>query len=177
MPFLHCKNKRKRAQNVQNSEFTYYASKSVKWIKQTPTPSFWGDVGMKKWSQCLDSGTRSPILAKVPIFRRPKMGLRVPKLINRFFNLATRKPSRCLFYSFTTFGRVIGKFWILNILSSFLQCKKGIFYKMVARRRKCPKNHFFAFLVYFHIDTTYIKLDWNSDNFLIFWSTLLNITL
>ena len=26
----------------------------------------------------------------------------------------------------------------------FLQCKKGIFYKMVARRGKCPKNHFFC---------------------------------
>ena len=61
MPFLHCKNKLKRAQNVQNSEFAYYASKSGKWIKQTPTPPFWGDVGMKKWSQFLDSGTRSPI--------------------------------------------------------------------------------------------------------------------
>ena len=43
---------------------------------------------------------------------------------------------------------------------------------MVARRGKCPKNHFFAFLVSFHINTTYIKLDWNSDNFLIFWCTL-----
>ena len=35
MPFLHCKNKLKRAQNVQNSKFAYYASKSGKWIKQT----------------------------------------------------------------------------------------------------------------------------------------------
>ena len=43
---------------------------------------------------------------------------------------------RCLFYSFTTFERVISEFWILNILTSFLECKKGIFYKMVARRGK-----------------------------------------
>ena len=43
--FLHCKNELKRAQNVQNSEFAYYASKSGKWIKQTPTPPFWGGVG------------------------------------------------------------------------------------------------------------------------------------
>ena len=42
-------------------EFAYYAFKSGKWIKQTPTPPFWGDVGVKKWSQILDSGTRSPI--------------------------------------------------------------------------------------------------------------------
>ena len=67
-------------------EFAYYAFKSGKLIKQTPTPPFWGDVGVKKWSQILDSGTRSPI------FGHLKMG---------------------------TFGRVIGKFWILNILSSF----------------------------------------------------------
>ena len=25
--------------------------KSGKWLKQTPTPPFWGDVGVKKWSQ------------------------------------------------------------------------------------------------------------------------------
>ena len=99
MPFLHCKNKLKRAQNVQNSEFAYYASKSGKWIKQTPTPPFWGDVGVKKWSQILDSGTRSPI------FGHLKMG---------------------------TFAK-----------SAQFQCKKGIFYKMVARRGKCPKNQFF----------------------------------
>ena len=43
---------------------------------------------------------------------------------------------------------------------------------MVARRGKCPKNIFFTFLVFFHIDTIYIKLDWNSDNFLTFWCTL-----
>ena len=47
-------------------------------------------------------------------------------------------------------------------------CQKGIFYKMVARRGKRPKNNFFfAFLVFFHIDTTYIKLEWNFENFLV----------
>ena len=44
---------------------------------------------------------------------------------------------------------------------------------MVARLGKCPKIIVFAFFVFFHIDTTYIKLDWNSDNFLIFWCTLM----
>ena len=43
--------------NFQNSEFAYYASKSGKCIKQTPTPPFWGDVGVKKWSQFFYSGT------------------------------------------------------------------------------------------------------------------------
>ena len=42
---------------------------------------------------------------------------------------------------------------------------------------RCPKIHFFAFLVFFHIDTTYIKLDWNSDNFLIFWCTLMSMVM
>ena len=74
--------------------FYTHAFKSGKWIKQTPTSPFWGNVGVKKWSQILDSGTRSPI------FGHLKMG---------------------------TFGK----------------SKKGIFYKMVARRGKCPKNHFF----------------------------------
>ena len=82
--------------NFQNSEFAYYASKSGKCIKQTPTPPFWGDVGVKKWSQILDSGTRSPI------FGHLKMGT--------FGNIPPKWWSRCLFYSFTTFGRVIGKF-------------------------------------------------------------------
>ena len=37
---------------------------------------------------------------------------------------------------------------------------------MLARRGKRPKNHyFFAFLVFFHTDTTYIKWEWNSKNF------------
>ena len=67
MPFLHCKNKLKRAQNVQNSEFAYYASKSGKCIKQTPTPPFWGDVGVKKWSPFLDSDARSPIFGHLKI--------------------------------------------------------------------------------------------------------------
>ena len=48
---------------------------------------------------------------------------------------------------------------------------------MVARLGKRPKNHFFAFLVFFHMDTTYIKLEWNSENFLIFWCTLLLLLL
>ena len=60
--------------NFQNSEFAYYASKSGKCIKQTPTPPFWGDVGVKKWSQILDSGTRSPIFGHLKMGTFPKNG-------------------------------------------------------------------------------------------------------
>ena len=62
--------------NIQNSEFAYYASKSGKCIKQTPTPPFWWDVGVKKWSQFFYSGTWSPI------FGHLKMGFGVPKSKN-----------------------------------------------------------------------------------------------
>ena len=114
MPFLHCKNKLKRAQNVQNSEFAYYASKSGKWIKQTPTPPFWGDVGVKKWSRFFDSGTRKPIFghlkmgtfAKSAHFQVPKNGTssaRIQNLRPLFHaNIPPKWWSRCLFYSFTT---------------------------------------------------------------------------
>ena len=117
--------------NFQNSEFAYYASKSGKCIKQTPTPPFWGDVGVKKWSQFFYSGTWSPIFghpkmgtfAKSAHFQVPENGFwsaRIKKLRPLFHaNIPPKWWSRCLFYSFTTFGRVIGKFWILNILSSF----------------------------------------------------------
>ena len=32
----------------------------------------------------------------------------------------------------------------LHILAPFLECKKGIFFKTVAKRGKCKKNHFFC---------------------------------
>ena len=55
-------------------EFAYYAFKSGKWIKQTPTSPFWGDVGVKKWSQILDSGTQSPIFGHLKMGTFPKNG-------------------------------------------------------------------------------------------------------
>ena len=127
MPFLHCKNELKRAQNVQNSEFANYTSKNGKWIKQTPTPPFWGDVGVKKWSQFFYSGTPKPIFGHLKMgtfgksahFRVPENGTssaRIKKLRPLFHaNIPPKWWSRCLFYTFTTFGRVIGKFWILKI--------------------------------------------------------------
>ena len=66
----------------------------------TPTPPFWGDVGVKKWSQILESGTWSPIfthlkMPKVPIFKCPKMGLRVPESFHawKIFRKICRKMS------------------------------------------------------------------------------------
>ena len=56
---------------IPDIEFAYYAFKSGKWIKQTPTPPFWGDVGVKKWSQILDSGTWSPIFGHLKIPKVP----------------------------------------------------------------------------------------------------------
>ena len=99
-------------------------------------PPFWGDVGVKKWSPFLFSATRSTIFwypklgtfGKSAHFQVPENGTssaRIQKLRPLFHaNIPPKWWSRCLFYSFTTFGRVIGKFWILNILSSFLQCEK-----------------------------------------------------
>ena len=72
------------------SKFSNLANNSPnigKRIKQMSIPPFWGDVGVKKWSPFLDSGARSPIfghleMGKVPTFRCPKMGLRVPESKN-----------------------------------------------------------------------------------------------
>ena len=55
-------------------EFAYYAFKSGKLIKQTPTPPFWGDVGVKKWSQILDFGTQSPIFGHLKMGTFPQNG-------------------------------------------------------------------------------------------------------
>ena len=108
--------------NFQNSEFAYYASKSGKCIKQTPTHPFWGDVGVKKWSQFFDSGTPKPIFGHLKMgtfgksthFQVPENGFssaRIEKPRPLFHaNIPPKWWSRCLFYSFTTFGRVIGKF-------------------------------------------------------------------
>ena len=46
-------------QNMQNSEFAYFSSKSGKHMKQKSTPPFWGDAVMKKWSPFLIRGCRS----------------------------------------------------------------------------------------------------------------------
>ena len=71
-------------------EFAYYTFKSGKWIKQTPTPPFWGMLawksGLRFWIRALEVpflGTwKWALLAKVPIFRCPKIGLRVPESKN-----------------------------------------------------------------------------------------------
>ena len=52
MPFLHCKNELKRAQNVQNSEFAYYAFAMV------VSDGFWDflELGESDWANSFSSG-------------------------------------------------------------------------------------------------------------------------
>ena len=73
--------KEKRLKKGNFSKLANNSSKSGKRLKQMCHPPFWGDVGVKKWSPFLDSGTRSPIFGHLkvgtfPIFRCPKMGLK-----------------------------------------------------------------------------------------------------
>ena len=78
-------------------------------------------------------------------FRAPKMGLRVPKskIWDHFFMPTSPQNGGASVCFIHLFECVISEFWILNILTSLLECKNGIFYKMVARRGKRPKNHLF----------------------------------
>ena len=57
----------------------------------------------------------------------------------------------------------------------FYSVKRAFSTKWWPSEENAPKIIFFAFLVYFYINTKYIKLDRNSENFLIFWCTLLHI--
>ena len=57
----------------------------------------------------------------------------------------------------------------------FKHLKMGTFGK--SAHFQVPENGTFAFLVFFHINTTYIKLDWNSDNFFTFWCTLMRMVM
>ena len=55
---------RNGGQNMQNSEFAYFSSKSGKHMKHMPRPPFWRGVGVKKSGLCfLDWGAQSPLLA------------------------------------------------------------------------------------------------------------------
>ena len=63
------------------------------------------------------------------------------------------------------------------VLACFYSVKRAFSTKWWPGEENAPKIIFFAFLVSFHINTTYIKLDWNSDNFLIFWCTLIQSSL
>ena len=61
--------------------------------------------------------------------------------------------------------RKMAKKQFLYILAPFLECKKGIFFKVVAKRGKCKKNHFFAEMAYTHVGTKYIKRQRDFENF------------
>ena len=63
---------------MQNSEFAYFSSKSGKHMKQMLNPPFWGDVGVKKWSPFLDSGTQSPIFGHLNMGTFDNFGQKCP---------------------------------------------------------------------------------------------------
>ena len=108
------------------------------------------------------------------------MGFRVPESKNRdhFFtptSLQNGGVGVCfIIYHFWTRNRQILNFEHFElVLACFYSVKRAFSTKWWPGEENAPKIIFFAFLVSFHINTTYIKLDWNSDNFLIFWCTLL----
>ena len=81
-------------------------------------------------------------------------------------------------YHFWTRNRQILNFEHFElVLACFYSVKRAFSTKWWPGEENAPKIIFFAFLVSFHINTTYIKLDWNSDNFLIFWCTLLTTSI
>ena len=76
-------------------------------------------------------------------------------------------------YRFWTRNRQILNFEHFElVLACFYSVKRAFSTKWWPEEENALKIIFFAFLVYFHINTKYIKLDRNSENFLIFWCTL-----
>ena len=83
---------------MQNSEFAYFSSKSGKHMKQMPSPPFWGDVAMKKWS-------RSPRSAHFQVPENGTLSARIKKRRLLFHaNTLPKWWSRHLFHVFTTSG-------------------------------------------------------------------------
>ena len=77
-------------------------------------------------------------------------------------------------YHFWTRNRQILNFEHFELFfARFYSVKRTFSTKWWPGEENAPKIIFFAFLVYFYINTKYIKLDRNSENFLIFWCTLL----
>ena len=126
--------------NFQNSEFAYYASKSGKCIKQTPTPPFWGDVGVKKWSQSLDLGTRSTT------FGHLKMGTfeNAPK--NLFFCIFGRHSYRYNIYQVRMEFRKLFDILVRpnghEQLTAWETTKRKDLHRHILTG--CPWNHFFG---------------------------------
>ena len=76
-------------------------------------------------------------------------------------------------YHFWTRNRQILNFEHFELFfARFYSVKRAFSTKWWPGEENAPKIIFFAFLVYFYINTKYIKLDRNSENFLIFWCTL-----
>ena len=65
----------------QISKLAFNQLKSDKRTEQMSTPPFWGDVGIKKWSPFLFSGTRSTIFWNLNLGTFGKSGrFQVPKI-------------------------------------------------------------------------------------------------
>ena len=69
-------------------------------------------------------------------------------------------------YHFWTRNRQILNFEHFElVLARFYSVKRAVSTKWWPGEENTPKIIFFAFLFFFRIDTTYIKLDWNSELF------------
>ena len=75
-----------------------------------------------------------PLLTKVPIFKRPKMALRMPeqKFWDHFYksNIPQKWWNRLSFQAFTTFGRVFGQFLNSVLFWPFYSLKIPTFVKI-----------------------------------------------
>ena len=112
----------KRAQKAIFFKLAQNPPKSDKCIKQTCCTSFWGDVGIKKWSRFFCLGTRSAIFwhlkmgtfaksARFQVTKNSTSGAETKKR-RPLFN-ANIPPKWCrarLFYAFSTFGWVLSQF-------------------------------------------------------------------
>ena len=82
--------KEKRSKTVQ-IDLAYLSSKSGKRTKQKSIPPFWEDVGVKKWSPFLDSGTWSPILRHLDMGNFGNFGQKCPS-----FGCILKFPKLCI---------------------------------------------------------------------------------
>ena len=128
---VHC-SKENRLNISQISKLAKNTPKNDKRTKQTRIPSFWGDVGVKKWSLFSDLAAQSPIFghlktntySKSAQFWVPKMGLWAPESKNgdHFFhaNIPPNRWNRHLFYVFITFVWILSQFWSFAHFGQFL---------------------------------------------------------
>ena len=143
------------------SDFGFGHSKSHFWAPENG--HFWQKcpfLGAQKWVfECPNRKTETTFSRQHP-----------PKMVEQVFVL--------FIYHFWTRNRQILNFEHFELFfARFYSVKRAFSTKWWPSEENAPKIIFFAFLVYFYINTKYIKLDRNSENFLIFWCTLMYILL